>query len=39
MNVSCNKWCFNLTWLILVLNFDNKNSMSNGVVLIKLGCY
>ena len=37
MNVSCNKWCFNLTWLILVLNFDNKNSMSNGVVLIKLG--
>ena len=29
----------NLTLLILVLNFDNKNSMSNGVVLIKLGCH
>ena len=38
VNVSCNKCC-NLTWLIFgfeVLNFDNKNSMSNGVVLIKL---
>ena len=27
-----------LTWLTLVLNFDTQNSMSNGVVLIKLGC-
>ena len=27
-----------LTWLTLVLNFDTQNSMSSGVVLIKLGC-